>query len=126
MTTTSKNLPEIEVEAAGIPALPDPEPDDANDAESPLWSTNTKIIVTIAMLVLLVAITLRFTNVIRMVAMAAILAYLMNPIIAFTHRRTGIGRGIVVGIVYLLLAVLLVTADCHFRRSYLYSSHFFH
>lgn len=96
-----------------LPAIPDPEElqqTQEPEPESPLWSTNTKIIITIGVLVLLVAVTIRFTNVIRMVTLAAIIAYLMNPIIAFVHKRTKIGRGLAVAIVYLLLVVVLVTA----------------
>ncbi|MBE2223499.1 MAG: AI-2E family transporter [Anaerolineae bacterium] len=96
-----------------LPPIPDtegPDPKDELEAESPLWSTNTKIIVTVIALILLVAVTLRFTNVIRIITLAAIIAYLMNPIIAFVHKRTGIGRGVSVALVYLLLVVLVGTA----------------
>ena len=96
-----------------IPAIPDPEtvtPEVNPEPESPIWSTNTKIIVTIATLILLVAVTMRFTNVIRIVAVAAIIAYLMNPIIAFLHKHTKVGRGAAVAIVYVLLVVVVATA----------------
>ena len=98
---------------ATIPTTPDPEqPNPPHDPEpdSPLWSTNTKIIVTIGAMILLVAVTLRFTNVIRIITYASIIAYLMNPIIAFIHRRTGIKRGAAVAIVYVLLVVVVATA----------------
>ena len=98
-----------------IPSIPDPGSElsdfDANpEPESPFWSTNTKIIVTIGSLILLVAIAIRFTNVIRIITLAAIIAYLMNPIIAFVHKRTKVGRGAAVAIVYVLLVVVVATA----------------
>ena len=97
---------------ATIPAIPDPAMPAQNEQEpeSPVWSTNTKIIVTIATIILLVAVTLRFTNVIRIITLASIIAYLMNPIIAFVHKHTKIRRGVSVAIVYLLLVVVLATA----------------
>jgi predicted PurR-regulated permease PerM len=97
---------------ATIPAIPDPEVPVPNEPEpvSPVWSTNTKIIVTIATIILLVAVTLRFTNVIRIITLASIIAYLMNPIIAFVHKHTKISRGVSVAIVYLLLVVVVATA----------------
>ncbi|PIE79978.1 MAG: hypothetical protein CSA11_09970 [Chloroflexi bacterium] len=96
-----------------IPGIPDPEelnPNHELEPESPLWNTNTKIIVAIGVLIILVAAMLRFTNVIRMVTLAAIIAYLTNPVIAFVHKRTGIGRGICVAVVYVVLIILLATA----------------
>ena len=96
-----------------IPAIPDPEPPslvEQPDPESPPWTTNTKIIVTVGSLILLVAVTIRFTDIIRIITLAAIIAYLMNPIIAFIHKRTKVGRGTAVGIVYLSMVLLLATA----------------
>ena len=96
-----------------IPAIPDPEqpdPERKPEPESPAWSTNTKIIVTVGSLILLVALTMRFTNIIRIITLAAIIAYLMNPIIAFVHKRTKIRRGVAVALVYVLAVLVLVTA----------------
>ena len=96
-----------------IPAIPDPELLDATDEhapESPLWSTNTKIIVTIVTLILLVAVTIRFTNVIRIFTLAAIIAYLMNPIIALVHKYSKLKRGVAVAVVYIVAVVILITA----------------
>lgn len=100
-------------EEAEIPAIPDPKLLDSpleEETESPLWGTNTKIIVTIGTLILLVAVTLRFTNVIRIITLAAIIAYLMNPIIAFVHKHTKMKRGAAVALVYVVAVVVLVTA----------------
>ena len=95
-----------EITHTNLPDTPEPEP----NHDSPNWGTNTKIIVAVAALVLLVAVTARFTFVIRMVATAGIIAYLMNPIIVFIQKHSRIKRGLSVLIVYLALVVLLGTA----------------
>ena len=40
--------------------------------------------------------------------MAAILAYLLDPLISFIDRRTNIRRGIIIAVVYLVLAAALI------------------
>jgi predicted PurR-regulated permease PerM len=93
-----------EITRTDLPDAPEPEHD------SPNWGTNTKVIVAVAALVLLVAVTARFTFVIRMVATAAIIAYLMNPFIVLIQKHSRIKRGLAVLIVYLALILLAGTA----------------
>ncbi|MBK8987870.1 MAG: AI-2E family transporter [Chloroflexi bacterium] len=82
----------------------------ANEPEyqSPRWSQNTKIIVAVTGLVLLITLTLRFTSIIRLVTIAAILAYLVNPLVVFINTRTRISRSLVIAVIYLMLLVLIV------------------
>lgn len=111
MAEEEPELPsEQETGAIMIPAIPDPDPIEYQGVESPNWSTNTKILVTIGAAILVVALTLRFSNIIRLVTIAAIIAYLMNPIIALIHKRTPIKRGVAVALVYVVFVVVLVTA----------------
>lgn len=77
--------------------------------ESPRWSANTKIIVVVVFLVLLIAIIWRFTSIIRLLAVAAILAYLVNPVVAFIHEKTRLSRGLAIAAVYLTLVLVLLT-----------------
>ena len=83
-----------------------PEPTLSNN--SPLWSRTTKTIVVVGALLLLGALFLRFRTLIIMLVMAAILAYLLDPLISFIDRRTNIRRGLIIAVVYLVLAAALV------------------
>ncbi len=83
-----------------------PEPTLSNN--SPLWSRTTKTIVVVGALLLLAALFLRFRTLIIMLVMAAILAYLLDPLISFIDRRTNIRRGLIIAVVYLVLAAALV------------------
>ncbi len=75
---------------------------------SPLWSRTTKTIVVVTMLLLAGLLVMRFRTLLVMVTMAAILAYLLDPLISFIDRRTSIKRGIIIAVVYILLAAALV------------------
>lgn len=77
--------------------------------ESPRWSTNTKIIVVVIFLALLIAVVWRFTSIIRLLTIAAILAYLVNPVVAFIHEQTRLSRGLAIAVVYLTLVASLLT-----------------
>lgn len=50
----------------------------------------------------------RFRSLIGMLVVAAILGYLLDPIISFLNRRTTIRRGLLIAIVYLVLAVAVI------------------
>lgn len=76
---------------------------------SPPWSTATKVILVVGFLLLLALMVWRFQSLIGMIVIAAIIAYLLNPIIVFIDDRTGIRRGFVIIFVYALLAILVVT-----------------
>jgi len=75
---------------------------------SPLWSRTTKTIVVVTVLLLAGLLVMRFRTLLVMVTMAAILAYLLDPLISFIDRRTSIKRGIIIAVVYVLLAAALV------------------
>ena len=83
-----------------------PEPLAPNN--SPPWSRTTKTIVVVAALLLAAILVMRFRTLIAMLVMAAILAYLLDPLISFIDRRTSIRRGVIIAIVYILLAAALV------------------
>ncbi len=87
--------------------LTPPESTFAED-HSPPWSVTTKAIVTIAGLILAVAIMWRFQELIRPLVVAAIIAYLLNPLIIWLMRRSTLNRGTAVVLVYLTGLVLVV------------------
>jgi predicted PurR-regulated permease PerM len=64
--------------------------------------------VAVIVVILIVATAQRFTSLIAQLVIAAILAYILNPIINFVDRRTTIPRDRVLIIIYLLLAAAVV------------------
>ncbi len=75
---------------------------------SPNWSMTTKVIVVVFFILAGLWLIGRFQTLIAMLVIAAILGYLLEPIINFIGKRTGLRRGIVIAIVYITLAVLIV------------------
>ncbi len=75
---------------------------------SPYWSKTTKVIVVVFALLGLVWLMGRFKTLIGMLVIAAILSYLLEPIISFIDRRTTIRRGLIIVFVYITLAVAII------------------
>lgn len=75
---------------------------------SPLWGRSTKLVIIIFGLVLLALMAWRFQNLIVMTTLAAVIAYILNPLVVFVNERTRISRGWVILTIYLLMAVALV------------------
>ncbi len=84
---------------------PTPQP---TESESPDWSRSTKIIVTVAALLLVLWLTYRFQSLLSQIIIAAILAYILNPVVVLLDKRTGLKRNTGILIVYLLLAVAVI------------------
>jgi predicted PurR-regulated permease PerM len=78
--------------------------------ESPPWSRSTKVLVTVFALLLLAILAYRFEGLLHQLIIAAILAYLLNPIILLLVRRTRLKRVHAILIVYFGLAVLVIGA----------------
>ncbi len=85
-------------------------PDYDYQIASPPWGRYTKIIVAIIILLAIVFLAQRFGSLIAQLVIAAIVAYILNPVINFIDRRTKSNRGTVLIITYLLLAVVVVFA----------------
>lgn len=75
--------------------------------KSPRWSNSTKVIVTVAILLLIVALLIRFSNLIPTLVTAFIIAVLYHPIAEWLNKRFKIPWGWSVGIIYLITLVLL-------------------
>lgn len=75
---------------------------------SPHWSKTTKVIVVIFVLLAIVWLIGRFKSLIGMLVIAAILSYLLEPIIGFIGRRTTIRRGLIIVFVYITLALVVI------------------
>lgn len=80
-----------------------------NSPTSPPWPRSVKVIVAVSGLVLVALLIWRFQSLVSMVVVAALFAYLLNPLITLATNRLGIRRGLAVAIVYLALAILVIT-----------------
>lgn len=75
---------------------------------SPPWNRNVKVVVGVALLLLSVLIVYRFGTLMRYLVMAAILSYLLNPLINLLAERLPVRRTYIVLVVYLILFAVLV------------------
>ena len=78
--------------------------------ESPHWNRTVKAAVAIGVLLLVALLARRFQSLIGQVVAAAIIAYILNPIIIFLDKNLKIKRGTVLIVVYLLLAAGVIWA----------------
>lgn len=78
--------------------------------ESPPWGRTTKTIVIVVALLLLALVAWRFSGLIKQVVMAAVLAYLLNPLIKFINENTGLKRGTLVVLTYFAFIILVIGA----------------
>ncbi len=86
---------------------PPPEAGDLVPA-SPLWGRSTKLVVIIMGLLLIAFTARRFQGLIVMVTAAAVVAYILNPLVETVNERTRISRGWVILAIYLLMAAALI------------------
>jgi predicted PurR-regulated permease PerM len=71
------------------------------------WSESTKWLVIISSLLALVWIVYRFSEIISPLAIAVILAYILNPPVRFLTARTKLPRTLAVACIYLALIIIL-------------------
>ncbi|MEE9616278.1 MAG: AI-2E family transporter, partial [Anaerolineae bacterium] len=72
----------------------------------PRWSTGTKRIVVVSVLVLLALVTYRFRVVIPPLVIALLLAFILDPLVDFVTDRLHLSRGGATVLVFLLLIVV--------------------
>ncbi len=77
---------------------------------SPQWNRTVKASVAIGFLLLAALLAQRFQSLIGQIVAAAIIAYILNPIINLLDKNLKIKRGTVLIVVYLLLAVGVIWA----------------
>jgi len=83
---------------------------DTPDNVSPPWTRTTKIIVSVFGLVLLAIFVWRFSNILFLLVVAALLTYLLHPIIVRLDRNTPLNRLFTIFVVYLGMAVIIGVA----------------
>ncbi len=75
---------------------------------SPRWSSTTKLIVSLAFLVIAAGLLIKFQRLIPPLMMMILMAYLINPVADLASRKLHIGWKISVSLIYFLLLVLLL------------------
>jgi predicted PurR-regulated permease PerM len=76
--------------------------------DSPPWSLSIKIIVAVTGLLLVVLVIWRFQSLIPTLVLAAILAYLLNPLVNLVTARLSVTRGAAVALVYSVLLLVAI------------------
>lgn len=71
---------------------------------------NTKLLALVVLLIVVVAMVLKFWSVFMLFACSAVVAYLLSPIVRFIMKKTKIKRGIAVLIVTLLFLAIITIA----------------
>ncbi len=77
-------------------------------SESPRWTRNTKMIVSVAGLLLLVFAVVQFGALIQQVVIAAMLAYVLRPIVGLFTTHTPLQRGTSVLVTYFLFLTIII------------------
>ncbi len=80
------------------------------EEKSPPWDRNVKFLVGVITLILLIAVALRFTDIILQIIAAGIIAYVLTPIINLITERTPLKRTTSIIVTYLAAALLLIAA----------------
>lgn len=92
--------------------MDNPKPAEIEDAatseKSPFWGRSTKIVIIVAVLLISALAAWRFQSLIIMTVTAAVIAFILNPLIVYVNQRTRIARGGVILIIYLVFAVALI------------------
>lgn len=77
-------------------------------SESPGWGSTTKLVVGLTIVAIVAALVVRFRNFIGPIILAAILAYLLHPLVEWLSKVARISWRGAVNIVYILFVILLV------------------
>ena len=91
-------------------------PEEAVD-NSPPWNTTTKTIVALIGLALLVLVATRFQDLLQQIVAAAIIAYVLNPVVLQVEKRTSLKRGPAILSIYLVGALLCILIIVGFGAS---------
>jgi predicted PurR-regulated permease PerM len=74
------------------------------------WSSTTKTIVILFIVILVALIVYRFQDVIPPLVIALLLAFILDPIVSFLNNRLRLSRGLASGLVILALVIALLAA----------------
>jgi predicted PurR-regulated permease PerM len=77
-------------------------------SNSPVWGTNTKLVIALTVVVILGALLVKFQFIISPLLIAFLLAYLFHPIASFLQRRLRFSWGASVAVIYIVITILLL------------------
>jgi predicted PurR-regulated permease PerM len=78
---------------------------------SPKWSTPTKALVALAGFMLIAALLVRFQDIIPLLIVAGIIAFLVSPLVRILNQRLRLPWALAANLVFLLLILLLAAAS---------------
>jgi predicted PurR-regulated permease PerM len=84
------------------------EPSDQASNSSPQWQSSTKRIIVLILVTLAFLALVLIRSVLIPVIMSVVLAYILLPAVDLIHKRTGLGRGLSVAVIYLLIIAILI------------------
>ena len=77
-------------------------------SQSPRWSTMTKLVFTLTLIVVIGALLVRFRTILVPVLMAFVVAYLLQPFSAWIVRKTPLSWRMTVNLIYLVFVLILI------------------
>lgn len=80
------------------------------EQSSPPWSRSVKVSVAVSIIIFFILVIWRFQTLISSIIIAAIISYLLYPVIEFGHRVTRFGRGTITTITYIVLTLSFIGA----------------
>ncbi len=83
--------------------------EETNPATSPAWSTNTKLVVALTLVVVIGALFVNFQFILSPLLISLLLAYLLHPLAEILNKKMRLSWGISVAFIYLLLAIILIS-----------------
>ncbi|MFT7585930.1 MAG: putative PurR-regulated permease PerM [Cellvibrionaceae bacterium] len=72
---------------------------------SPPWSRSVKVSVAVTIALFTILVIWRFQSLLSSIIIAAIISYLLYPVIEFGHRTTRFSRGVITSVTYILLTM---------------------
>jgi predicted PurR-regulated permease PerM len=78
------------------------------NSTSPSWGTNTKLVVTLTIVVIVGALLVKFQFIITPLLIALLLAYLFHPIAGFLQRKLHLSWNASVSAIYFVIVILLL------------------
>jgi len=82
----------------------------ADDTLSPRWNRTTKLVVALTAVALVAWVLWRFDFLVAPLISAAMIAYLLNPLISFLSARLKRSRTLIAALLYLILLIILIAS----------------
>jgi predicted PurR-regulated permease PerM len=81
---------------------------ESQNPTSPVWGTNTKLVLALTIVVVAGALLVKFQFIITPLMIALVLAYLFHPIAVFFQNKLRFSWGAAVSVIYLMIMILLL------------------